>query len=300
MSLYNESTKLKPLLFFETFINNEKLTEYETIFYGDWGNPSQTSSKQEGFIEYIKDFYTENRIENVTIIKQSKTKEYFSVSLSKLLYANVSISIAFIEKANLKLEYLNIKSDTYLLRQLIKIQNLKDSINENMLCQDIIKEVLYALQKKIRAISKLSVKFEKKNLRLTNSTYFEVKPITKKSTLKKVYYIAIELDIIDDEMVSENEFLNVLMSSNPSLENNKIKFKANNQVSTLFIDLISNLFEKLTHSQISKSKSFNNKNGKTLNQQDLDTAKNRYIKKLYQDSKLIMIQNSIQKIIPIK
>ena len=132
-------------------------------------------------------------------------------------------------------------------------------------------EALNALEKNIIEIGSIQQKSPKKKLRTkTNNPFFE--PKIKKAGLIKLYDLAVDHRIIDDEVVPEETFLNVLMSNNPEALDNEIIFSADNQVATFFLNCIMPLFRNLSHSQISKSLSFRNKYGKLLNQNDLDKA----------------------------
>ncbi len=60
MKLFQQSTKIRPLFFFECFIKIDKLMEYEDSFYNNPINPSQQSFKERGYKEYMKDTYYGN------------------------------------------------------------------------------------------------------------------------------------------------------------------------------------------------------------------------------------------------
>lgn len=110
------------------------------------------------------------------------------------------------------------------------------------------------------------------------SSFFDVKSTVKRSLLEELYDISIDLEIIDEEIVSEETFINVL-TLNPITSQEVIIFKCNNELAAHLINCIQPLFNNLSTSQINRSKSFINKNGKTLNQADLDNANKRLRRK---------------------
>jgi len=117
--------------------------------------------------------------------------------------------------------------------------------------------------------------YKKQSLNInTIFSYFDIKSGIKLSLLEQLYDTCVDLEIIDDEILSEETFINVL-TSNPIASNEAIIFKCNNQLIAHFINCIQPLFYNLTVSQISKSKSFVNKKEKVLNQADLDNANKR-------------------------
>lgn len=122
-----------------------------------------------------------------------------------------------------------------------------------------------------------SLKKTYKNLiysEINTFSFFSIKPNVKQSTLGIIYDIAIDLGIIDDEVVDEKTFISVL-TGNPTKTDDAIIFKSNNQISVHFLNSIAIFFNDFTPSKISKSKSFYNKQGKVFNQNDIDVANNR-------------------------
>ena len=87
MQLFKESTKFKPLLFFETFLNKETLMKYEDNFYNHTNN-SQVNYREQGFIEYYKDSYKLN--EPVTLVRVY-FKDYFEMFLTTQVTKTLSL-----------------------------------------------------------------------------------------------------------------------------------------------------------------------------------------------------------------
>lgn len=270
MTLYKNSTKIRPLLFFETFINNKSLMMFEDMFYNSPINPSQESFKQEGYIKYYKDSYVDEPFAPVI--------EYFKDKLEKLLKTEIYITNVLLTERSDELEYQNTETDIFIQRQLSRIEKIKASCDSITVCKELVIETINILEKNIRNTNSHLRQPNSRVIKIkTNKPFFD--PKVRRDKLIKLYNITIENGIIDEEEVSQTAFLNVFMSNNPEALNEKIIFASDNQVATFFLNSISILFNNLSHSQISRSKSFFNKRGKLLNQNDLDKAKTLYEKK---------------------
>lgn len=105
-------------------------------------------------------------------------------------------------------------------------------------------------------------------------TFFGLKPSLKKSFLTDLYDLCIDLFIIDDEKVSESDFIDVFTSSkpNPYL---KIIFEEKNYPIVYFLESIQPFFDNLTFTSIEQSQNFYNKQNKLLTASDLSATKSR-------------------------
>lgn len=275
MPLYQNSTKLKPLLFFDSFISDQNLKKYEDDIYNFSINPSHESYNELGYIEYTKDLYDESE-------EFKPVRVYFKETLQRLLEAQIIITNNFLTDRKNELEYQNIKADIFLDRQLKIIETIKQRMDSNTLCNDIVLSVLNTLEEKIKNLGENQKLIIPNNLNIkSNKPFFG--PKVKRNTLIELYNISIDYGIIDDEEVIESDFLAVFMSNTPHKLENKIVFNVNNQVATFFLNCIMKFFEKLTHAQIVKSQSFLKKSKTYFTQTDLDTAKTRYSKKEISD-----------------
>lgn len=278
MTFYKQSTNTNPILFFETFINNETLASYEDMFYNNPINPSQMSFRDKGYIHYTKDLY-----EHGEVFKPVRV--YFKQELQSLLNSQIFITKNFLLERKDKLEYQNIKPDIFIEKQLCKIQALKKDCEKITVYKEIITEVLNTIEKFIKETGEVTIVLPQyiskdSNNNSNSNCFFKNKNFTDVPLLKELYGLAVKYEIIDNDFVLQQNFVNVLMSSTPDKIEDKIVFKSDNQISVGFLYIISPLFKNLTHSQITKSKSFYNNHGKLLNQVDLDTAKSRGKKKL--------------------
>ncbi|MBF0576379.1 hypothetical protein [Dysgonomonas sp. GY617] len=101
---------------------------------------------------------------------------------------------------------------------------------------------------------------------------FKVKPNIKRYIFKELYDLAIELEIVDDELISEIEFISTLTEYKT---NNTITFNCDNNVMICFLESISPLFYNLNSTSIAESKRFYTKQGKQITSSIYYTSKNR-------------------------
>jgi hypothetical protein len=292
MGLYQESTKTRPLLFFESFIKKDKLIRYEDMFYKYSSNLSQENFRKQGYIKYFKDSY-----ENETV---TPIIEYFKNNLERLLVAQVYITQKLLEERRNELEYQNITTDVFIQRQLLIVNKLKTSSESLETYKDLILKTLNQIEINLKAINpSLNSTPEKAPEIKRSNPFFEPNDKITITHLKKLYEIAVDKFIVDDQEVFEETFIAVFSSNKPELLKEKIYFSCNNLVATFYLNCIKGFFKNLSHSSITKSKSFHNKQRKQLIQNDLDKAKNYYKKKRYTDSDVfIALKKDIEAIKP--
>jgi len=285
MKLYKESSKINPLLFFETFINNDSLREHEDQFYNYPINPSQENFRNLGYLQYTKDLYEENeKFKPVTVFYLDTLKSFLSVQVNQ--------SLTFLNNRKDKFDYKGKDHTPFTSKSLDIVYKLKNAVPSDYNHKDEIMSFLVELENKIKLLlDSPKVPILEKRIIKTTQPYFE--PIIKTGKLKKLYQIAIELYLINDEIVSEKDFLEVLMSNDPKMLENKIQFMADNQKVVYFITLIQKHFKELTFSRIVKSEAFlKQKTGIPFSQNDLDSTNSR-IKKLIKRDDFKKIKNSL-------
>ncbi len=270
MELYKQSTKLRPLLFFETFINNIVLNKYQDMFYFPL-NPSQENFKGQGLITYYKAEYEENE-------PYIPVKLYFKDSLEKLFKAEINKTSKLLIERRDELEYQNINTDIFITRQISRINKLKIICESITIQRLLVSEVINTIAANLEEIKGHLSETPKQALIIKRTNPF-FEPIVKNSVLKKLYEVAVDYQILDDEVVYENSFIEIFNSNKPQLLKDKIVFACDNQIATFYLTCIKVFFTNLKHSTISKSNSFYNKKNKLLNENDLNKAKNLYEKK---------------------
>jgi hypothetical protein len=292
MGLYQESTKTRPLLFFESFIDNDKLIKYEDMFYEYSFNLSQENFREQGYIKYFQDSYEDEPATPII--------EYFKNTLNRLLVAQVCITQGLLEDRRNELEYQNISTDIFIQRQLLIVNKLKTASESLAIYKDLFQDTLNQIEINLKAINPPYNRTPEKAPEIKRSNpFFEPKDKITITHLKKLYEIAVDKFIVDDQEVFEETFIAVFSSNKPELLKEKIYFSCNNLVATFYLNCIMWFFKNLSHSSITKSKSFHNKQRKLLNQNDLDKAENYYKKKRYTDTDVfIALKKDIESIKP--
>lgn len=110
-------------------------------------------------------------------------------------------------------------------------------------------------------------------IRRVNSSlsYFQCKDLPY-SFFEKLYELTYSLDLIDDVIVTEEEFTNVFTSATPE---SHIRFIKPNPIIAFYLKEIEVFFDNLNSVTIEKSQLFLNKQGKPLKSADLYTALSR-------------------------
>ncbi|MCW4470347.1 hypothetical protein OGH69_15340 [Flavobacterium sp. MFBS3-15] len=268
MKLYQDSTKYKPLQFFETFLTKECLHKYESSFYDYSINPSQVSSKIGGYIEYSVSEYIEG--------DNPLRKVYFKDQLNTLLTNNVILTCKLLEERESEIQYQNSKADLFINKQLnvlVKIKKEVNSIpNHKIIILKHLKTIGLCLNK---LLVNTNFPIKRPAKQLSTSSYFGTKVSGK--VLGSLYYASVTLNIIDSDIVTKDEFLDVFISPNPKEENRKIIFNRDNRSIMFYLNAIEPLFSNLSASRISASQAFYNKSMKLLNQNDINKA-NHYLR----------------------
>ena len=254
MVIYQNSTKFKPLQFFETFLKKQNLEEYERVFYNYPINASQTCNLEDGYIEYLLDSYVNEPVKLQRI--------YFRTRLESLLKNNLALTISLIEEREVELNYQNIKDDIFIERQIIKVLRIKNLITKEQNNYKSIIEVVNMLEEfiiKKRILPQSTLKSPK--LKFSKS-YFNLQEKVSPKHLKRLYSISVQHEIIDRFSISEEDFLNIFTSAILPSENYKFTFYSDNRSAVVYLKAIKPLFKNLTASRIEESKTFYTKQGK--------------------------------------
>ena len=292
-----ENTSKTPLHFFDKLIipDGHSYWKYKTIkSIEDRVQGALDSVDYElGEIKYIHSYFDKEKEEVET--------DNITYNFSKDFHRKIDIEIT---EAKNKIENIVIdifkRSDEpkkFLLSQVKQIYYLMDKAKLD--CPEFNLEPLDNLASFL--IEKYSLKHinRKKFInQFTSNSFFGIRQEVKPSLINNIYDEVSILEIIDDEIVSESAFINVL-TQDPTIHDDVIKFKCNNQLAVHFINIIMPLFNNFTYSQICKSQKFFNKKAlpKVLNQSDLDTANTRLNKDLKR-YKVMEISRALSDLIP--
>lgn len=297
MNSNNASSKTAPLRYFEYFLKKESLEAYEKRFFDNSINPSFESNKNEGYIYYLKDSYIND--------EESFVKLYFIEELEKHLVLQANISLSLINERKDEIENTEKNANIYIDRQLIKMDGIKNSINYFEIYQPVIFSVLEKLKKRLESYIDAEKKVQntiKTNQSIGTKTFFGLKSRVKLKHLRKLYDSTSYLGIIDDDKISEQDFIQIFTSPKLPEENLKLIFNKDNRTTGYYIREISFLFNNLTPRLIQKSKSFYNKGNKLtlgnklLNEKDINKV--YHFLRHNDTSKYENIRVEIEKIFP--
>lgn len=270
MTSNQKSTLNKPLLSLQEFLKSDNFNIYEKNFYEMEVNPSMESFKEKGYIEYIESDYTTQEI--------VPTRVYFRDRIFSIITLHKNISINLIREKVEEIENSGNSTHNYISKikhQIIEL--LEDVAKYNKLFHEI-SPILKEINSVLNALNQ--EKFESKKVVNRNNIqngYFS--PIISANKLSKIYEIAIELNILDFDEVSKEDFIEVFTHPNPKLIESKITFVTDNRRAFFFLNNIKKFFYNLTPSRISNSMSFfskgtQNKNSVLLKQSNIDRINN--------------------------
>jgi hypothetical protein len=274
-----ESNKLK-------FLKNKALNKIQE----QYGSLVKSLDVEKGIIKYEKVFYdqaTDGPVEAIVTYSfaQEFPKEVFKEA--QIVKEKIDAIVFDINKAgNSAKEFLNTQAK--LISNLI--EKSKMVYPKLKFIETYLLEILTYLVDKYS----LSDSFKKQaQINISQSSFFGIKRV-KMALLIQLYDAALDLEVFDDEVVSQENFINVL-TGNPKNTKEVLNFKCNNYLALHFINCIQPLFNELTQSKIAKSESFFNKGRKVFTEKNLNTTNSRL--KNYISPEKDRITNHIAKIL---
>lgn len=241
---------------------NDKCEVYQNII--------EEIDYEKGIIKYWNVVYDPIKDEGIDVTATYNFYQEFINNLS----AKTKEATRNIDEKIIDISSKGINPKEYLINQIKTLNYLSEKLIQQYPGHTIVSNSTNKIRDYFIDKYELKGSFRKPQFDSSQSSFFEIKPEIKISTLRKLYDVAVELQIVDDIKLSETAFINVL-TGNPTETDDFFIFKSDNQISVHFINCIQPLFNNLTSSQISKSKSFYNKNKKVLCQTDIDTANKR-------------------------
>jgi hypothetical protein len=289
MYQHKNSTKEKPLLFFENFLQKENFEDFESSFYSNVINPSFKANLEKGYIEYVEtDFVTGEVVLN---------RVYFIKRLTIIFNNQIIITLKLIK--DWTEEYLNRNDnvENYINNQTAKITKLRDNLDFQNSITTLISKYLNKIEVYLKEFDTNSVKntsIKVENPIIPSISLFGLNQNIKGSHINQLYHSSCELEIIDFEDVSLDVFVKIFGSSVLIQNHNQIQFKADNQIIAFYFKCLRPYFRKLSHTTIVKSEMFLNKGGNAFTTGALDTALTYSKKKPLTD--LRQIQSEIEDI----
>lgn len=267
MNNFRKSTKERPLLFFEYFLQKKNFEKYENDFYANSVNPSFKAYREKGYIEYLDSEYVNRKVEpnrvylidRLTIIFNNQIKNSFE------------LIVIWIE------EYLNRNEnvESYVINQRTKILVLKKNLQFQSSINNLVIEFLDEIEEFLKEYNNKNIlgnQFEIGNPIIPTITYFGLSPSIRKSHIEELYETSCELLIIDYEVVSFKTFYEALATTSLIQNINKIVFNVDNQLVAYYFKCLQPYFRNLKHTRIVKSELFLNKRRVFFSTGALDTA----------------------------
>lgn len=270
MSSNQKSTSNKPLFFFQGFFEKKTFQTYERHFYENEINPSMKSYKEEGYVEFMDCVYLNEKIVPRRI--------YFKDEVLNLIVLQKNISIRLIKDKVEEIENLGNSPHNFISKTKQNIISLSKVLVYNNELYDGINNILNEITIALEVLR--NRRFENKKLNNKydiQNGYFA--PLINVNKLNKIYQIALEMNILDEDLVTEEDFVTVFTHPNPKLIENRIVFNSDNRKAFFFINNIKKYFDNLTPSRMSNSFSFlsretQNKKSIILKQNNIDKINN--------------------------
>lgn len=224
---------------------------------------------------YLKDEMIVDDVEpvfEITIITKEIFLEEKFQDKKKLFLGELNAELSSFEPDERKTYLTKVFTDLYNIHKKV----LNTEINHQQIIENKIKDLIddLTLLYKDEIIShKLFARInslEKDSL----GTFFGLKPYIKISFLIELYDICIDLFLVDDEEVSEEEFISAFTSNKPDPEY-KVRFIEKNYPIVYFLESIQPFFDNLSFTSIEESSNLYNKQFKKLTATDLSTTKSR-------------------------
>lgn len=293
------STKTAPFDFFCYILNEKNYKKYEKDFYDIEDSVSAIDSFREEGYRVLHIFHLD--IEGDIINEETQT-QYFDEMFKSMIEHQANLSFNLIDERLKELIFENKEYEKYLTFHINELIRLKGQIQNLKRFKPNFKILLDELEDKlIELLSADNTKLNLNRSKINGSkkvSFFGAEKLKSKHLIE-LYQISIKYDIIDDEVMTENDFINFFTSENPYLDNLKFSFNCNNIFAINYIDKLRGLFSNFSYSTITKSEAFFNKGNTLLKQSNLDNmpkSSKRDLDKKRLDSLNLELDNLIHKI----
>jgi hypothetical protein len=271
MTINFSVTENKPFSFFEDLIFYDSIEQVLKLFYDE----SIITENYHLVVERNSEFVFENWVGKNDLSDMIGYDKHFKLILTYFSKIGFDGLQKHIDNADESLNKKFIKSQLNLLAACIE-KNKFGVINEyNELIQVELFNIISSIKFKYSYLVPSHKAFIQivDNLNNINSI-FQPKPEIKRTFFKKLHSLLIDLDLIDDIVVSEVVFLDVMTSVKPHLDS-KIIFTKTNPIIACLLKEVEPFFNNFNAVSIEKSQCFFNKQNKVLKSNDLYTALSR-------------------------
>jgi hypothetical protein len=256
-----KSTSNNPLLFLETFLKQNYFDAFENDFYDNPINPSFVSYRDQGYIEYIDcEYLNEDAVPR---------KVYFKDKVLEIIKLQVNKSIQLIKDKADDIEISGNSAYNYISKTKLAMSNLLEALLSYNKLHIEIMPYLKGIRHTLISLGKGEIKAKK----LSKDAYSLqglFKPLINRNKLIIIYELALDLGILDENVVFQDDFITVFTHPDPKQVDSKIVFNKDNRVTFYFINNLKMFFDNLTPSAMDRSKSFYSKQGTLLKQGAID------------------------------
>jgi hypothetical protein len=206
----------------------------------------------------------------MTIIDKEKFFQQILIAKREILLNELNYTIQNSEGRNLK--FALTKFLDKLLIIINKVETVKEAPYFNQFNSEL-KIIIKDIKILISSIIQSHHIFKKIMEVNTALSFFQCKDLSR-TFFEKLYEVTYTLDLIDDTIVSEESFIDVLTSNKPS-EDSKIEFIKSNPIVAYYLKKIEPFFNNFNAVTIENSGCFYNKQNKLIKASDLYTALSR-------------------------
>lgn len=257
-----------PLLkFYYDIAFGDKIKEVQNSFIGNPYFKKNGYSFYKPTEEYVKDEMVEDGSDPVFVTDSINKKRFFEIQLNR---EKGKVFNEFDNTQFSKEELSNFLSELKVIYEELD-KNQMENFNFREITKQDLKLIINRVKKTYKDILPFHSAYTILKTLNTDESFFKVKDVSI-NCFKELYEATWKLELIDDVITSEDDFLNVLTSSRPTSE---IQFIKPNPHIAYYLKKIQSFFYDLKPTTIQKSLAFKNKNGKNLSSQDIYTAISR-------------------------
>lgn len=257
------------LKFYFQLAFENKIQEIKKSFLGnDYFKENGYTYLKAPYDYYLKEEMVVDGDEPSFIMDSIDRERFFKIQLENersKFFDQINDTGKTLKKEDLK----SILDEVKLIYEEIEFKNREDRYTSLVL--EDLRKLVYRCKREFSSIINYHPVFKILKPISPTESYFQVKDL-KYSFFKTLYDETIQLNLIDDIEVTENEFIDVLTSPQPTCV---IRFLQPNSVVAYYLQELEDFFYNFNPVSIEKSKAFFNKGEKPFTSQDLYTALSR-------------------------
>ncbi|ESU24350.1 hypothetical protein FEDK69T_07940 [Flavobacterium enshiense DK69] len=281
MRIKELSTPDFPLRTLQHFLEKENFEKYEAHFYDEYIN------REVNYNGSFQSFEKEGYVTVMLVVDEASGemalhKISFTERLNYMLTREKELSLQLIRETRQKIYNSGHYPANYLKEVKQNLKSLSDSVREDNKYQNVILPFLNKINTALVKLNGGGIQTGA-SIKSVKSRDGFFKSRISVFGLRKIYYLAIELEIIDQDQLSEEGFIEVFTCPDPRVISQKIVFKCTTKKAVSFILCIEQFFKNLKpsieKSQLFYTKENTNKESFLLSQSNIDAVKCRLGKK---------------------